>query len=236
MPEYKPHTETIEVPKNTGRKGFLHVIDKILQLDRVQEINIDARGNVTYSRFLREDFAPEAVDIGPKISFETLMPYACVRNGTVEEITVGERHPSPAVAKMFQRVSNARLYPVAFICGANTTLWDWFKICENLEVENREEFYGLPLLPDRHVEDYVLILAAAYGRSADITEAQKSFKITMPQRRDDALDSRSGNQSGAAPQGNPGRVPPLGLSGGGTNGTPPNPRGGGSRTGGGSSG
>lgn len=180
MADYKLHTETVEVPKGSGRRGFLHVIDQILQLGRVQSVNLDVRGGITYTRYILDtEVTP---DIGPKISFESLMPWACVRNGQILEIPVSLSYPTKAIAKMFQRVSNERLFPIAFVTGANTTLWDWLRTEEGMEVENRDEFYGLPVMADRHIDDYVLLLASAFGRSANITEVQKTFKIVMPQR------------------------------------------------------
>lgn len=180
MPDYKLHTETIEVPKGAGRQGFLRVIDQILQLGRVQSVNLDVRGGITYTRYiLVEDDLP---DIGPKISFESLMPWACVRNGEVAEISVSLSYPAKAITRMFEKVSAERLYPIAFVTGANTTLWEWLRSEEGMDFGNREEFFGLPVLADRHVDDYVLLLASAFGRGANITEVQKSFKIVMPQR------------------------------------------------------
>jgi hypothetical protein len=180
MTDYKLHTETIEVPKGTGRNGFTHVVSELLSLDRIQSINIDARGKVTYTRYVRGE--SELPDIGPQISFEKLMPYACVRNGVILEVQVSLNHPAKAISKMFQRVSNERLYPIAFVTGANTTLWDWLRTSDGMEVDNHDEFFGLPVMADRHVDDYVLMLASAYGRQVNITEVQKTFKIIMPQR------------------------------------------------------
>lgn len=210
MTDYRLHEEKIDVPKGAGRRGFLHTIDQILQLDRVQGINIDARGNVTYTRYVRDDSSEP--DIGPKISFESLMPYASIRNGAMAELPPVSV-PSRAIAKLFQRVANERLHPIAFVTGANPTLWEWLQEAEGIETENREEFYGLPVLADRHLDDYVLILAAAFGRSAGIADVQKSFKIIMPQRRDDAFDRNSSGEGGNPAGGDVGRVQAVGTSG-----------------------
>jgi len=235
MDEYRLHSEKIDIPKGAGPKGFLHTIEQILKLDRVQSIQIDARGNITYTRFVRD--AAEDFNIGPKISFESLMPFACARNGVIQEIQVSPHHPTKAISKMFQRVSNERLFPAAFITGASTTLWDWLSTNDGLDVDNRDEFYGLPVLADRHLDDYVLLLAAAYGRGAGITEVQKTFKIIMPQRKEDALDRNSSTQGGNFAGGDPSGISSVGSLSRDANGaTSPKAGGGGSGNRGGSSG
>jgi hypothetical protein len=214
MLEFELKSETFEVPKNTGINGFLLAIKSILALPKVQGVHIDARGKVTYERFVPKE---DALELGPTINFETLMPYACVRNGVIKEISSNEKTPTLTIARMFQAASRERLYPIAWVTGANPTLWDWFRVCAGIEMENLEEFYGLPLLADRYVDDYVLILATAYGRSTSIVDAQKSFKIVMPQRRtevENALSSDSRGEVRNTLPGNLGAVPALGVRSG----------------------
>jgi len=225
MPEYKLHSEKIDIPKGAGARGFLYTIEQILKLDRVQGIQIDARGNVTYTRFVRDENGD--FNIGPQISFESLMPYACVRNGIVQELQTYLHHPAKAIGQMFQRVSSERLFPIAWVTGANSTLWDWFRTEDTMLIENREEFYGLPVMADRYLDDYVLLLAAAYGRQAGITEVQKTFKIIMPQREEYASDRNSSAQGGNSSGGNPGGVSQVGSSGRPTNGVAATKAGGG---------
>ena len=52
MPEYREVTGTIRVPENTGLEGFMHAIQSILKRPRVQELRVDARGQVKYRRYL----------------------------------------------------------------------------------------------------------------------------------------------------------------------------------------
>jgi len=233
MVDYREHTQTIEIPKGTGTRGFLRAIEEILKLDRVQGINIDARGQVSYTRYVREDDGD--MDVA-RLQFETLMPYAVVRNGRIDEIVTGLREtPALVVARMFAEVSKQKLYPLAFVTGANTTLFDWLWGA-GLEIANKDEFFGLPVHRDRLVDDYVLIIAAAYGRGANFTDTQQSFKIVMPQRTtDNALSTRQGDHQGKNPPGgDPRAVSQVGVPGRGANGTPPRNSGGGNPSGGGS--
>jgi hypothetical protein len=219
MAEYELANETFEVPKNTGINGFLHAIRTILELSRVQGVSIDARGKVSYQRFVPKG---EFQEVGPTISFETLMPYACVRNGTINEIfNVDTRSPSLSIAKMFQAAARDRVFPVAWVMGAYTTLWDWFRNCDGIEMDNHEEFYGLPILADRNLEDYMLILATANGRTTNIVDVHRSYKIIMPQRKQDALDSAGGGEVRNSILGDAGPVPALGIHGGARNGAQP---------------
>jgi hypothetical protein len=211
MPDYELKSETFEVPKNTGTEGFLLAIKTILKMPKVQGISIDARGKVTYQQFVERG---EFHEVGPTISFETLMPYACVRNGSIKELVSNEKSPAITIAKMFQVVARERLYPVAWVTGANTTLWDWFRKYSGLEMENQEDFYGLPVLTDRHLDDYVLVLATSFGRSTNIVDVQKSFKIIMPQRKEDALDRDGGGEGGDPIPGGAGPVQAVGVRSG----------------------
>ena len=222
MQEYREHTEVIEIPKGTGAKGFLRAIEEILKLDRVQGISIDARGQVTYTRYILED--DDNLDIGPRMHFETLMPYAVVRNGIVDEVTTfPQDSPAVVAAHMFNAACKIRLTPVAFVTGADTTLFDWMR-GSGLEVVSKEELFGLPILRDRLVADYVLLLAAAYGRGASFNDTQHSFKVVMPQREtkreNNALTVSQGHSSrGNLATGDARSVPALGVPSGAVNGS-----------------
>lgn len=89
--DYVEVNEAVEVPRNTGIRGFMHTIESILKLPRVQRIEIDSRGKVSYTYFARreEEHAPL------RMNFSTLMPYAAVRNGvSIDEI----RSPNASAA------------------------------------------------------------------------------------------------------------------------------------------
>lgn len=212
--EYEEKTERIEVPRGTGIKGFLRAIETIMKLPRLQGFNCDVRGILTYTRFV----APDEPGMSLSIDFESLMPWASVRNGIVEELVLDSSiRPLNAITEMFLAVSRERLAPVAFVAGANPTLFDWLKQ-HHVVLENKDELMGLPLLRDRQLEDYVLILAAGYVRGGYVSDAQKSFKIVMPERKNNALDRTGSGTGGDPPGGDAGGVQAMGHAGGGLNG------------------
>jgi hypothetical protein len=177
MSDYKEVTETVEVPKNTGIRGFLHVVEGILKRPRVQSVEIDARGKVSYRYFARsgEERLPLSTN------FDTLMPYMVVRNGKAVELS----DPSPiapiALGQLFDMVAVDHLYSVAWVAGANTRFWDWYAATTRFSLFSREELFGLPFLTDRNIPDESLLLAAAFARGATLIDIQKSYKIVIPQ-------------------------------------------------------
>lgn len=165
---------TVQVPKNTGIPGFLHTIQEILKLPRVQSITIDAKGRVVYRRYVVNGERGQ-IEVG----FEKVEPYALIRNGPLEEVTSSAVNAAVILASMLDAASNEGLHPVAFVAGANTVLWDWYVKSTGFEVYSREFLCGLPLLQDRHVPDTAIILCAAGNKNAGLVDAQKSYKLEM---------------------------------------------------------
>jgi hypothetical protein len=181
MRELKLIQETIEVPKNTGKAGLLHTLESLLELRRVQEIHIDGRRlplKVTYKRFINEG----EVELPLNINLESLSPYAVLRNGDIREAEVATDDVAAIViTKLFKEVSISGLWPVAFVSGPSSRFWDWHIATMGFSPShNKEDAYGLPFLYDRQVDDDVLLIAAAYDRNAAIIDAQKAFKIQIP--------------------------------------------------------
>jgi len=176
----KEHKETIEISKGSGRAGFLLTLEEILKLPRLQSITVDARGKITYTRFLQDNEPP----IPLKVDLETVSPYAAIRNGEVAELQLPmEISAAIAVGLLFREISMDGLYPIAFVGGADSTVWTWLKSTTGIApYRNPEEFFGLPLYRDRMIEDYVLFLCAGYTRSTSLVDTQKSYKILMPWR------------------------------------------------------
>lgn len=175
---YTEHSQSMEIPKGTGIEGFLRAVREILTLPRVQDIHIDSRGKVTYKYFLREGEEARALNL----EFESLMPYAVVRNGHVEEVLVVNNNAGVVLAQMFARAGADHMYPVAWVGGANSTFWRWFDACMGFKSTSHDELFGLPFLRDRMVEDSVLILCTAYGPRAALTDTQRSYKVLIPSK------------------------------------------------------
>ncbi|WP_394831795.1 hypothetical protein LVJ94_35295 [Pendulispora rubella] len=175
MTEYMPVEETIEIPKGTGVEGFMHAVRAALRRPRLQEVRIDARGKITITHFLRqgEERAPLEID------FEALMPYAVVRQGEVVEIMPKSTHAATVVGEMFAAAARDHLCPVAWVASPASHLWRWYEGATAIALAG--DFHGLPVLPDRLVEDNVLLLSAGYGRQATFAEIQKSYKIVISQ-------------------------------------------------------
>ena len=175
--EFKEVEDTIEVPPNTGEAGFIHTIRTYLRMPRVQEINIDARGRVRVRRYAKQN----DVDRNAGIDFGELQPHGIVRNTHVEEISFYEgANAAVVLGGMLDLVAVAQLKPLAFMTGADSALWEWYRLSTGVALKNRESLHGLPLYADRALPDTALILAAGYGRDAALVDTRSAFKIEMP--------------------------------------------------------
>lgn len=176
MPQYKEVTETVEVPKNTGAEGFILTLRKILSMPRVQQVHINAAGKVRFSRVVREEEDTHPLEM----DFSTVLPSGIVRNNELVELM---EHPDPtiAVAKMFERVTQEHLFPVAWVSGPGSTFWLWHeKVGLNMS-PGRDEAYGVPFLYDEHFPPSALVLCTGYTRTSAMIDVKKSFKILMPE-------------------------------------------------------
>lgn len=179
MAEYEEVEGVVEVPPNTGVAGFLKTLEGILKLPRVQSINIDVRGRVRFQRFIRDGEKNEPL----AIDFETLLPSAIIRNGVVVELTTpleGHTNAAVAIGKLFNMMAVDKLNAVAFVGGANSHVWAWYKESTGNELVSHDELHGVPFVTDRHFEDHVLVLCAAYAKPATLIDIQKSYKLIIP--------------------------------------------------------
>ncbi len=177
MSEYKEVTDTIEVPKNTGIEGFLHTLRILLLKPKVQEIRIDGRGRVTCRRYALENDSLQ----NSGVDFKDLLPSAIVRNTSINEIAVSSgANAAVVLGSLLDIVSTAQLKPLAFISGADTSLWEWFRTTTGVNLQDRTSLLGFPVHLDRAIPDAALILTAGYGRDASLMDARSSFKIEMP--------------------------------------------------------
>lgn len=174
MAEYEEVKGEVEVPKSTGITGFLETIKSVLRLPRVQDIHIDSKGKVAYRHFVREG---EARALG--MNFDSLMPYAIIRNGTVLELPQPDANAAVAIAQLFNLLARDRLHPTAFVTSPVTAFWDWY-VRSVGEPASRDEIFGVPLVHDRMVEDHVLLLCGAYARAGEMVDTQKSYKLVIP--------------------------------------------------------
>jgi len=181
MSDFKEVTATIQVPANTGREGFLHTLGEILKKPRVQHIEIDARGQVKYRRYVLdgEDDGNKANNFG--VDFDFLQPYHVVRNASLKEfMPPGDLSAAIVVGLMFDRVGKDQMTPLAFVTGQSDALWEWYRFTTGHEIEERSTFFGLRLLTDRHIPDEVLLLCAGYGKDAAFNDTQVSYKVEIP--------------------------------------------------------
>lgn len=171
----------VSLPKGSGRAGFLKAMEAILKLPRVQEIHVDTSGKITCSRLLLPNENPAHIEI----DFSSIGPYSVIRNSLVVELLLEKGDSAPmAAAKMFSMVSAARLYPIAFVAGVNTSLWKWFSDSTGIHppiMSEDEEFMGFQVLRDKAIEDYMLFLCAGSFRNAELSETYRAIKVVMPE-------------------------------------------------------
>ena len=175
--DFEEIRESIDVPKNTGVTGFLQTVEGILRLPRVQEIRIDSKGKVDYRYFLREDEEKKPLEM----DFDTLQPYAVIRNGVVVELETPHENAAVALGQVFAQMTADQLFPVAFVGGAASTFWQWYTASTGIELRTQDDLYGVPFLKERMLEDYMLVLCAAYTRHSALIDTQRSYKIVIPQ-------------------------------------------------------
>ena len=176
MSSYTLREDKISVPANTGIDGFVHTVRKILQLPRVQSVHIDAKGVVSYSRYLQEGEPVEPLGV----SFDNLLPSYIIQHSEVLDLpAVPSTNAAILLGQLFDAVAMDHLQPIAFVGGADTHLWDWYKESTGLTVRRGPFFFGLPLFLDRFYEDDLLLLCGAYSKDAGLADTKVAFKAFM---------------------------------------------------------
>lgn len=177
MDDYKERLDTITVPPNTGIDGFLRTIRTLLKLPRVQEIRIDARGQVTCRRYARAG----DLEVNSGVDFAGLSPGDIVRNTHVEEVSILPGYSAASViGALLDTVAERQLSPIAFASGEATVLWHWYEASNGGKLRNREYLHGLPLYLDRDLPETALVLIAGLGQDAALVDARRSFKVEIP--------------------------------------------------------
>lgn len=163
MDGYQEKSSSVTVPKNTGIDGFLRTLKTILSLPRVQTINIDAKGKVNYTRYVRDGEPESPVNV----DYAGLDPWSIIRNGQLDELQYMELEPAPSViAAMFNHVAREGLVPIAFATGADTHFWRWHHRTSRVDLARTSVVYGLPIYTDRQMPDHSLVLCSGFVKGS----------------------------------------------------------------------
>lgn len=176
--DYEEKIGEVEVPKHTGLDGFLHAIKEILRLPNIQKIEINKFGKVTYRHFTPKGENSSAEPL--KMNFETLAPYAVIRNGKVVELKHPSINAAVAVAQLFSMATQDKMHPTFFVGSPDSKVWSWYEETTAIRTGDRESLFGLPFLADRMFEDEVLVLCAGFVRDGALIDTQKSYKLCIP--------------------------------------------------------
>ena len=172
--DYVERTDEVDVPKNTGVPGLNKLLTEMLtEIPRIKEITIKSNGKVRYTWYAPVG-APEKI---LQIQFESLMPYAVIRNAAVAEVT--PRYPYMRLSALFMACEKDHLYPICFVAGTDSLLQKWLVSAFGLEYEHMESIYGYPLLLDKDVPDDVLILCASFGRTNQLADTYCCYKVLL---------------------------------------------------------
>jgi len=176
--EYKEVRKTVEVPKNTGIDGFLHVISEVLQRPRVQSLNIDSKGRVSYRMMVHpnDEQASKNVDI----NFDHLEPYHLIRNAEMREYYVSGESAASVVVNLLDAVSVMGMTPIAFILGVQSHFWDWYHLTTSVSLRDGDTLCGHPVYRDKQIPDTALVLCAGFGKTSSLVDIQMSVKAEMP--------------------------------------------------------
>jgi hypothetical protein len=174
--EYREVTQTVGVPKNTGTEGFIVTVRELLKRPRIQEIVINAAGQVTYRRLVSDD-----EDTPLNVDLETLTPSGVMSRSRVDELTLPPTIPAAiSISKMFDRFAIDQVYPIALVSGAATVFWDWFRTTSKSALHSRAYAFGLPFITDRHVPDTALLLFGSTATPrASLIDTTNVLKLEM---------------------------------------------------------
>ena len=169
-------TQSIDVPKNTGIEGFMLTLRELLKLPRLQSVNIDAKGRVTYKRYAEEG---ERQKIG--VDYEGVEPWHIARNAPdgVEELLLSSPNAAVTLTAVLDRASGEKMFPTAFVASPNTILWKWYQYTTGFALGAQRHLCGLPIHFDRHIPDTALILCSSFVREGALVDTQKAYKIEM---------------------------------------------------------
>ena len=176
--DYVERERVIDVPKAAGVDGLLHVVKEALRFPRVTSVTIDARGSVRVRHYVRANAMDAPVPL--TVDFEDFRPYNIIRNGDVVDLGIATEHdntppisPLAHLAMMFRRAEKDHMFPVCFVTGRHTILYDW---CGGAF---SDDVFGFPVHKDQDIEDDALVLCTAFGRGASIADVRTSYRLTL---------------------------------------------------------
>jgi len=170
----------ISVPAGTGVGGFLASIRRVLELPGLQEIHVNRRGVVSYSRYAQDDEKFEGEDFF-KPSLDGLLPSHLIRHIPLTELDVEDKTASTSLGFMLFHVAIAGLIPNFFAISPNSTIWDWHKTSTGMDVGLfREVLYGVPVLIDQDIPNESIVLFAGEVATKVLVESTRAYKITAP--------------------------------------------------------
>lgn len=175
MSDLREFSKTIEVPPNTGLEGFLQVVREVLRLPRIQKLNIDRTGHITYFQLAKEEG-----EVNLNVSFDHLAPYYILKNAPMREVTYPSFIGSVAIlASMLDHVAGSGHTPIAFVASPQTVLWSWLSLSDDFQATSRDVLLGYPLYTDRNIPDTALVLCAGVDRTTSLKDTKFSIKVEM---------------------------------------------------------
>lgn len=166
------------IPQGSGSTGLMRTMEVISKLPRVQNITVNARGEVTYAYLVR----PGQAEYNIGIELASLEPYAVVRScEAIKTLTrVEGENASLTITRLFRAVAVDHMNPIGFVVGTNSRLFPWFLASTGLDLaEFHDVFYGLPLYKDRHMPDETLVLCAGYLRGGALPDVTIAYSLVL---------------------------------------------------------
>jgi hypothetical protein len=176
--EFELIEETTEIPKGSGIDGFLLVIKHILIMPRVQSITIDGRGKIHMKRYARKD----EPTVQSMLDLATVEPATIAMANTIEEVVYDQhdlRGAIDIVCMLMSKASVDKLYPVCFLAGVQTPLFDWIRKT-SMFTFSPDSLMGFPVHLLRTIPDDTLLLCTAFGPRASVVDIRHTYKVALP--------------------------------------------------------
>lgn len=182
--EFKKQTNTVEIPQDAGLEGLILLLRRLLKLPKMVDLTVSALSwSIKYTRYVR-DGEEESVDL----ELDTVSPAGIVRRCDNEEVLLGtsEENAPKAVCLVLLTAQREQFFPIAWATGRNSIVHTWHEATCGLRVFGNY-LYGLPVVRDINLPDDSLLLLCGAVPDAELIDAKKAYKITMPHLK---LDGR----------------------------------------------